>query len=67
MLTAVLPPEMKFLIYGAIVGTVVYYMLKEAVADGVEKGIKNVLANSNIVRNEISAAIAGEKVDEDEK
>jgi hypothetical protein len=64
-LLAFLPREMARMVIFAILGGVVYWFLKwiitEAVAEGIEKGITNLLSNSSIVRNEISAAIAEEK------
>jgi len=64
-LNAILPRGVALIIDFVAAGIGVYYFLRwiitEAVASGVEKGIKAVLTNSNIVRNEISAAITEER------
>jgi hypothetical protein len=54
-------PDLRAIIGGALGGVALVWGLKEliveGVAEGVEKGIRALLANSDIVKNEISAAI----------
>jgi len=61
-ITTALPPELRRIIAGIVFGVAVVWGLKEiiieGVAEGVEKGITALLAKSDIVRSEISAAIA---------